>query len=341
MSILQCREGHALKYSYEYESGHEPNGSKDSGTESKNKLVLYQKGILPAKRPRCCDEDMEEDLISCWKLQSGNKVADIPIDALWLCPNEYPWIPACEACGSTGCDACMGDSLSPSKAFLVNSRTQRNLSVCRVYVCFEDRMQVLTPVPERFLKPLIKRAGAGRCRCGACRHPLKRFYVVTADRGSASFDKRNVAMFKEQRNVIIRNIELEAASRNTEEQPSPPEKRSKMDTLFQASGTCAICLEDGLVASPCVHKACKASVCQDCHVKMRGLCAICDRAKISGSVRFYCERCCSEVPLGHFGYECIGCNKPHICKDCHEEYGMCGECKVGLLFPAKKKADRP
>lgn len=87
--------------------------------------------------------------------------------------------------------------------------------------------------------------------------------------------------------------------------------------------TCGVCLEENCEASERLH-CCGSKVCYECDQTMRGLCVVCQRQEINA--RYYCSCCGMLRSLRYFGYPCLHCERPNICRECYCSFGDCAEC---------------
>ena len=101
--------------------------------------------------------------------------------------------------------------------------------------------------------------------------------------------------------------------------PKSPEKGSGEDA-------CAVCLEEGVANKK---SCCGLSVCKVCENGLRGLCPVCDRARVNG--RYVCGCCGQTVRLREFAFPCVHCEEPCLCLACYSSFEECSECEK-LVF---------
>lgn len=328
----QSRFPNAPKLVFEYKRGFGPNTQVDH-TDGRT-TILFQRGFLPQRRATSRTLDWTR-VFSGFKIRYGSVVVSVPFHAFLAVPSPGfgMKIPACRKCGSSGCHVCMGEFLCTRSVFLLESFDKQGFSYCRLYVAFEDMRGLLTRVPEQFADALIQRATDGHCVCGKCKHPLKRYRVMTADRGARSFERACVRLFSAEHKLVEN-----AAARDSDALFGEPGASARLppdvEALFCKRAPCGICFEENCAVGPaCGHEKCNIDVCRTCHFKLRGMCPICDRSKLYGAISFFCTSCKSAYPCSEFGFECIDCQCPRLCSDCYESYGICSQCCTDRLFP--------
>ena len=361
-SIVHRKSKSCHQLLFEY-TGHRRTNTRayDTGCEQANtavEIVLYQKGLTALHRPRQAGCWAVKQVFSEFSIRSGSRVAAVPLRAFLEMPEGDDgggglgmFLPPCDRCKSAGCESCMGDALSTKMLFILQSLDPRGVSFCRVFVAFEDHGGVLTPVPEHFCKRLMARAQDGWCLCGRCRHPLKRYLISMSTVGARSFQRRMVNLFIAEMESVLHAAACEEADQwqqrfspivaqppKPDEEAQTPRKR-RLDAggyfkhqSFDRDGVCDICYEDRKVARTCVHEKCNMEMCSQCHLKMRGMCAVCDRSKISGGKPFMCHGCKDLHEIESFGYACVLCHRPALCVECYDSYCMCSDCQANVLW---------
>lgn len=97
-----------------------------------------------------------------------------------------------------------------------------------------------------------------------------------------------------------------------------------------ADSTCAICLDvrqDAVVRCRTASR-CGLPTCVACWVASRGLCALCDRARINVAHR--CAACAASVSIQAHEYPCLRCEQPLLCSTCYTKFGLCAPCAALL-----------
>ena len=108
----------------------------------------------------------------------------------------------------------------------------------------------------------------------------------------------------------------------------------------EEEGVCAVCLDSGSdCVVRCERKQCKSLVCNSCHIKMRGLCAICDRTAINAD--YPCSSCHTVVRLQQYGYRCLCCKAHSMCERCYCAFRMCAACDEVSTSPETSPSASP
>lgn len=297
-------------------------------------IIVYQKGLIPPKRA----ERSYRSTLSSFLITTPAGRARVP----W---SHFAWVPEPDSrfLAGDGDDLmqCVSifEMLTVKHVFVVWAHGAGGEHIYEWYVAFKDKREgndhILTHVPHQYLQAIVENSGiAAMCRCGRCeRHPLLGMMHTCKTHSADVFEKRAIRYFLEyskqlcgyrarcRKGVVPDFLALETAQM--------PHSRP---------GTCAICLEDKVVGTPCVHEACKLAVCAECHTKTRGLCAVCDRSKNSSPyVCMTCDRLCG---LEDFGFECPRCNKRTLCRECDKNFEFCVQCSCDIASGAKGKRAR-
>lgn len=205
------------------------------------------------------------------------------------------------------------------------------------FTVFKSNPMRLVGVPRRYCSALLKELTVDiGCSCGGCVHPLRRA-APTFGMGTKTFSKLAASRFEVYRSRVTKVIhpERECAAVEKTGCASAP---SSAEAVRMKEGTCAICLEDAFVCEQsCIQKRCSLEVCATCRAKMRGLCPICDRAKLSRSVEFLCSVCNSTAPLKDYGFDCIHCKSHTLCVSCYRSFGQCTRCELDIAAPKCKR----
>ena len=86
---------------------------------------------------------------------------------------------------------------------------------------------------------------------------------------------------------------------------------------------CSLCLEEvEVVPSKCCGLA--GGTCRTCNDKVRGLCTLCDRRKLTCTHE--CGCCHSDCKFEESGYPCCACGEARVCVNCHAHLGVCWTC---------------
>ena len=294
-------------------------------------VVLFQRGLtcasdLPARS--------HQGLISPYKLSCDGLVANVPWkNFAYSTPSKihcrHPKRPPCGGCVHKDCRDCIAAVAKGSVK--VTWKHNQMGGVCYLwYVVWEDSVlndeaAVMCPVGTEFAAALLPKIRDGySCPCGKCSHPL-RGMRMPRDRARPRLERDAVRHFLEYRSGVKRTVEAEKGR--------GPRKRNRWQLKMPGAheGECAVCFEATTVSSElCVQKKCGVKVCADCHQKTRGLCPLCDRYKLSESCVWMCYSCNDTTELKDYGFECITCGKPQVCKSCFKTYSQCLHCELGL-----------
>jgi hypothetical protein len=86
---------------------------------------------------------------------------------------------------------------------------------------------------------------------------------------------------------------------------------------------CTFCLEEvEIVPSGCCGLS--GGTCRRCNDKVRGLCTLCDRQKLTCT--YECECCRKQCTFEHSGFPCCVCREARVCVDCHLGFSVCWSC---------------
>ena len=281
-------------------------------------IIIHQKGLLA---PEVASRT-HRNLLSNFKITTPAGSVHVP----W---NHFAWLPEHEnrLLQGTGNDlqTCLNilSIVSANHILVVWIHGECGERLYEWYVAFKGKRDgkavVLTRVPHHFLKGIIDNSGISSfCKCGKCEHPLLRMMNTCKTESASVFELRAVKYFQEYAKMVYKYRDDHKEGKIIKEHP----KSSLTD--FE-EGVCAICLEDTYVSSSaCSHGACKLQICSECHVKTRGLCAVCDRSK--NNCAFLCMTCDELSDMVDFGYACIRCERPSLCSTCYKNFEFCVHC---------------
>lgn len=299
-------------------------------------LVLFQRG-LTALRGRDCPLRTHHGLLSPYKLRVDGLEANVPWkNFAYSTPSKgdcrHPKKPACGGCLRADCRACLSAVLEGSVK--VVWRHNKMGGVFHLwYVVWgqdvdDDDSAVLSPVGNQFAAALLPEIDDGhRCPCGKCAHPLSAMRMPR-ERARPLLEREAVCQFGAFRVGVKRKVKAEERAMFAPKRLRLDEPRTEMPRAH--AGVCAVCLEDTTVSSElCVQKKCEVEMCAECHQKTRGLCPLCDRSKLSKTCAWMCYSCNTATALKDYGFECITCGKPHVCRDCFKAYSQCLQCELG------------
>lgn len=296
-------------------------------------VFVYQKGLLPPEETTRC----YKSLLSNFKITTPSGSVNVP----WC---HFSWMPDHES-RILGGD---GDELDDTETSIFQLISVQNVMVVWIhgpsgertfewYVAFRENKDgkafILTRVPHQYFDTIIKNSGiSSYCNCGTCNHPIRRMKNTCATQSASVFENRAVKYFTEYSKRVYDYRRLYKKAK-----PAVVPITSPL-TQFE-DGTCAICLEDTKVSSSaCVKGSCKLQICADCHVKTRGLCAVCDREK--NNAPFLCMACDSLCHVDEFGYECFRCKKQSLCVSCYKNFGMCVNCVCDIASSKRCVKDK-
>jgi|TARA_B110000858_G_C17731855_1_gene440524 hypothetical protein len=282
-------------------------------------VVIYQRGILENTNQI---ERSHKAILSYYKIKSANAVANVPWKNLaWSPRNTHFSYASKSSCGclKTTCRTCFS-TVTSDNIKVVAVRECTRVWRFQWYVAFDGDDGLLTRVPPSAVSRIKSALSPpGHCTCGNCRQPLLSMECQRTIAKSAEFDAKAVDMFGEYRSRVNSMIKSPGSI--------SAGKRKRRDCDMQ-EGTCAICLEDKFVCKKtCVMKRCSLEICSECHSTTRGICPLCDRAKLSDSVLFMCRGCEKPVWLKEFGHACFTCDEPGLCARCFKAFGQCARCE--------------
>lgn len=307
-------------------------GAKDAVSTDGGFVVLYQRGLLPAREVSRC----HRSLISPFKIKVGESAANVP----WV---NFSWIlrkdgnntcrAACDQCERDDCMKCF-ENMTADDVMVVWTHSQDGECVYQWYAAFKHKRKVLTRVPSRYFTRIVQKSSmAGFCKCGRCRHPLYDMMNTRSRSRADSFDRRAVAYFSEFHKLVLKS------KRSTGDGSRACPDASSTPTEF-VEDTCSVCLDETFVTSSCVQERCTIKVCSECIVKTRGLCPLCDRSKLSKEVGFLCHSCSSAAPLSEYGHRCNRCDKTTLCTHCFKNFCMCVDCERDITRISNNKRGR-
>lgn len=317
-SILQNREGEIIP---------ELIGERGIEQDLGSFTVLYQRGLL---HNPCKLERNQRKILSKFKIVNAGVAANVPWRNMgyYSEKKEDEFLPRFSVDGEERNAVAAFRNVEERHIKVIWQHSKRSFLRFRWYVAFEDDAGILTPVPKMVSDVMLwsLRGHTDKCTCGQCVHPLTRMAPSDNARPTRQneFDAVCVKTFSEFRKMVERRSELK-------QPPAPPSLKTKLDT-------CSICLDEGVpCVSNCAHERCTLAVCTACREKTRGLCPLCDRAKMSPAVGFHCHSCHEAVALSKFGHACFKCGEPQVCSDCFQTYGVCGECESDTASNPRKR----
>jgi hypothetical protein len=293
-------------------------------------VVLFQRGLTCAPdRPARC----YRGLLSPYRLRCGGVEANVPWkNFAYSTPSKrdcrHPKRPPCGGCLQKDCEDCVA-AVAKGSVKVVWKHNQMGGVYYLWFVVWEDDVNneaaVLSPVGTQFAAALLPVVRDGyHCPCGKCSHPL-RGMRMPSDKARHRLETGAVKHFLEFRSGVKQAVAAEKG------RVSRKRSRVRLEMPGARDGVCAVCLEEKTVSSElCVQKKCGVEVCADCHQKTRGLCPLCDRAKLSKSCGWMCHSCNNTAELNDYGFECISCGKPHVCRSCFKTYSQCLHCELGF-----------
>lgn len=284
-------------------------------------IFVYQKGLLAPKSIK----RTHRNRLSNFKITTPGGSAHVP----W---SHFAWIPSRETrvIEGSGEDLVecvnMFQTLTSQNIFVVWVHGDYGERIFEWYVAFraniDGNAMVLTRVPHHFFHEVINNSGSSFCKSGQSEHPLLSMTNTCSTHSASIFESRAVNYFQEYSKLVH-------CHRNQSKKAKVKEDKPKSSLTEFEEGTCAICLEDTEVSSSaCSHNLCKLQVCVNCHVKTRGLCAVCDRSK--NSCAFLCMTCDKLCDMDDFGYQCLRCEKPSLCGTCFENFEFCVQCACDI-----------
>lgn len=278
-------------------------------------LIIYQKGLT---YPESLPTRTHHSLLSPLVIKNGDSRVNVPWRSfVWLgnYRERAPLVrPSCGRCGR--CKVCNDMLPSVEDVKIVRLRNVRGMPVFGWFVVEQNDPSELVQLSKATCTAIAKQASlAGSpCNCGRCLHPVLNFMQSPKSGRETSFCELAARSFCSFRRSVKRTIELDP--------PTTTGRKRKAEE----TGTCAICLEDKQVASCCQGKACSTKLCADCHSSMRGMCPICDRAKLHS--KYACDACNDIVGLRSYGAPCLECGDPVICTRCFKSFSRCSACEA-------------
>ena len=291
-------------------------------------VVLFQRGL---QRSQEVPARSHHGLLSPYKMEAGGVVAHVPWrNFSYSTPSKgecrHPSKPACGGCLKKDCRDCIS-AVSKGSVKVVWKHNKMGGIYYLWYVVWEEDVRncsaTMSPVCHEFATALLPAINDGyHCPCGKCNHPLRGMRMPRGN-ARALLEKEAALHFEEFRSGVRVKVREETTCK----------KRSRVHLEMPGAheGLCAVCLEETSVSSElCVQKKCGVEICADCHQKTRGLCPLCDRAKLSGACEWMCYACNNAVELKDYGFECIKCGRPHVCRGCFKSYSQCLHCELGF-----------
>jgi hypothetical protein len=280
--------------------------------------VSFQRGLVPnpvaVERSR---RDLDSPFTLCW----GGRAERVPWRSVaWgdatLLARKAP----CSKCRSDRCTSSFAD-VSVESVKVVWTRAGGSVPLAQWYAAFACEEGRLTRLPHSVVARVLDEAEQTRdCGCGELPHPLRAMLPAT---GGHAFEKNAVEAFAVQRQHV-----LDRVCTRLPQEPSPVEV-----------GQCVVCLDEDVRVhrDQCIQTNCRSRVCADCRRRLRGLCPLCDRAKLAPDVRFECLACNRSHPLSEFGYPCDECGSVVLCRGCHASFGLCILCEDAEVAASKRR----
>jgi len=305
---------------------------EDTGT---NFIVVYQRGLTPAQPVARC----HKSLLSPFKIKSNDHKGNSNVpwaNFVWLANSRTGRVTArtCTDCDGEDCAKCF-EGLTANNVMVVCIHSDGGFRIYQWYVAFEGNRKVLTRIPSHVVNSIAANSSVAElCSCGRCMHPICNMVNTRTPISDSAFDERAFRYFANLR-VLVKESRKGVLQQLTKAATSLLEKKHIEE------GTCAICLEETFVRTEsCVRQRCSLKVCSDCHLKTRGMCCLCDRAKLGCSSSFMCHSCDKAFPLDKYGYECLKCNNNVLCGRCYKNFGMCLGCECDISNNRPKKSTR-
>lgn len=297
-------------------------------------LVLYQRGLTSGPPVDRC----HRSLLSPFKIKSNERYANVPwANFAWLADSRTGRMTkgTCTDCSRDDCMRCF-DGLTADNVLVVWIHGTKGQRIYQWYVAFDHKKKVLMRIPGHFVSGIVANSSiTGFCKCGRCRHPISEMVNSRTPSRACAFDERAVNYFTKLR-ALVNHAKTEKAAGEATQSTFVQTGWTHME-----EGTCAVCLEDTFVnKESCVRQRCSIKVCTDCHLKTRGMCPICDRAKLGCASSFMCHSCDKGVDLKEYGYGCLKCNNNVLCVRCYKNFGMCVGCECDMSTASLNKRKR-
>ena len=291
-------------------------------------VVLFQRGLQCAPdRPN----RTHRGLLSPYKMRAGGVTAHVPWkNFAYSMPSKgdtrHPKRPPCGGCLKASCGECIS-AVAKASVKVVQKHNKMGGVYYLWYVVWEQdalgSAAVMSPVCHEFATALLGVIkDSYTCPCGKCCHPLRSMRMPRGN-ARALLEKEAALHFVAFRAGVRKKVRAEKECKKR--------GQAQFDFPGAREGTCAVCLEETTVSSElCVQRKCTIEVCANCHRKTRGLCPLCDRSKLSPTCEWMCHSCNSKTSLKNYGFECITCGRPHVCRDCFRSYSQCLQCEVQI-----------
>ncbi len=295
-------------------------------------VVLYQKGLLP--NPKEVNRT-HRSLLSPFKITHEGVTGNVPWKSFaYVARDRSEGFELYDRAGETR-NSCWRN-MSERSVMAVWLHGDDGDHIYGWYTVFRSEPTRLVGVPRRYCNALLKELTTEPgCSCGACVHPLLKARP-TFGIGTCTFSKLAATRFAVYRSRVMKTLYPERETASERLQRARPSSGDV--AVLMKEGTCAICLDDAFVCEKsCVQKRCSVEVCSACRVKMRGLCPICDRAKLSRHVEFLCASCNTTTPLKDHGFECINCKSHTLCVSCYRSFAHCTRCELDIAIPKTKR----
>jgi hypothetical protein len=301
--------------------------SAPEGTFDRHFTVIFQRGMLKNPRvPRRASESARGPYRV--QLPTGRRVEvfsrHISYDPFYLAPTPTP---SCGACMSPSCVRCL-KGIAEEHIAVLSVRQRDGSRAFKWFTRLDADPCLLVPVPLAFAEAIVARLGPELgCTCGLCQHPLRELRMTRS--GLECFEREAARRLQRYARALRRTLREERGGR-----ARACAKRRMLSDLECAlelrSGECAVCLQEGQVSfDSCSNSTCKIGLCASCIVQTRGICPICDRAKLGSNASFLCLCCSRAVPLDSHGFACISCRQGTLCVQCYRDFGQCADCEIG------------
>lgn len=306
--------------------------------------VGYTRGLLPAPHV----ERRFKTTNSRFRLRTPRGLINVPISQIQRTPEwEDRFVTREQSNGPLPSDDFL-KSLTSKHVYVVWVTTFTGAIAFQWYIVREcDKSGILnytfTRIPHEYETNIIENSIAAGlvCPCGRCEHPLKNLRSPRVDETNFYlFENICYEHFSTLQRIIVKEKAVRGkANGKMKAQTCVPELDNSQSTLTDMEpGVCSVCLEDCMISrKSCPHQRCQTEICKSCNEKLRGLCAVCDRNKLSSSRPFICFSCKSDRSLESFGHPCSKCNHPSVCRSCYDECALCLSCLTELADNAMEK----
>lgn len=301
-----------------------PTPELDESYMSRPFLVFHQEGITKPE-VECSRSCLSILSPYCIKINGG--VVNVPWKQFsWCSPEDNPSLyqvdrPTCGGCMNPYCIKCKTAITFRTVKVVWIADALDDISY-QWYTTFKDDPRMLVCVPKHLQRSILQRLKSLGCRCGNCEHPLTA--MLRTCMCETQFRVKTGEIFAEYKNRVRKCVQSEKSIRRRRKH----RKQTRAAEAASEKDTCAICFDETTVRTDrCLQNKCKLSICERCHQKTRGMCPLCDRAKLSNNARFVCHSCQKNCKLDEFGFECFNCGEATVCKRCWKGYGQCITCE--------------